>query len=62
MAGYQLNAALLEALVGNFPEARKDVTDAGGVRADRELEGQAAIIWAFSGDTAQAKKLADDLK
>jgi eukaryotic-like serine/threonine-protein kinase len=61
LAGYQLNAALLEALVGNFLEARKDVKGAGGVMADRELEGQAAIIWALSGDTAQAEKLADDL-
>jgi eukaryotic-like serine/threonine-protein kinase len=61
MAGYQMNAALLEALFGNFPEARKAVKDARNFMADRELEGEAATIWALSGDTPEAQKLADDL-
>jgi len=60
-AAYQMNAALVEALFGNFPEARKAVKDAGDVMTDRELEGQAAIVSALSGDTAQAEKLAGDL-
>jgi tetratricopeptide (TPR) repeat protein len=59
--GYQLNAALFEALFGNFPEAQKTVKDAGNFMMDRELEGEAATILALSGDTAQAQKLAGDL-
>jgi eukaryotic-like serine/threonine-protein kinase len=59
--GYQLNAALWEVLFGNYPEAQKAVKDAGNFMTDRELEGQAAIIWALSGDTAHAQRLADDL-
>ncbi len=61
MVAYQMNAALLEALFGNFSEARKAANDVRGVRTDRELEGQAAIVWALSDDAAQAQKLADDL-
>ena len=38
-----------------------NVKDAGGVMSDRELEGQAAIVWALSSDAEQAQKLADDL-
>jgi tetratricopeptide (TPR) repeat protein len=60
-AGYQINAALVEALFGNFSEARQTLKDAGGVMTDRDLEGQAAIVWALSGDAAQAQKLAGDL-
>jgi eukaryotic-like serine/threonine-protein kinase len=59
--GYQLNAALWEVLFGNYPEAQKAVKAAGNFMTDRELEGQAATIWALSGDTAQAQRLADDL-
>jgi eukaryotic-like serine/threonine-protein kinase len=58
---YQMNAAFLEALFGNFSEARKAAKGAVGVTTDRELEGEAAIVWALSGDVAQAQKLADDL-
>ena len=58
-ASYQVNAALLEALFGNFPEARKAVKDAGDLM--REIEGQAAIVLALSGDAGEARKLADDL-
>ncbi len=60
-ATYQMNAALLEALFGNLPEARTAVKNAGGVMTDRELEGQAAMVWALLGDALQAQKLADDL-
>ncbi len=59
--GYQVHAALLEALVGNFAEAQKGLKDSANVNADREYKGEAAIIWAITGDTAQAQKLADDL-
>jgi serine/threonine protein kinase/Flp pilus assembly protein TadD len=60
-AGYQVDAALHEALFGNFPEAQKALRDAGNVTTDRNNEGQAALVWALSGDLAQAQKLADDL-
>jgi tetratricopeptide (TPR) repeat protein len=60
-AGYQVDAALLEALVGNFPAAQKALRDAGNVTTDRSVEGLAAIVWALSGDLAQAQNLADDL-
>jgi eukaryotic-like serine/threonine-protein kinase len=59
-ATYQMNAALLEALFGNLLEARTAVKNAG-VMTDRELEGQAAMVWALLGDAPQAQKLADDL-
>jgi serine/threonine protein kinase/tetratricopeptide (TPR) repeat protein len=57
---YQVDAALREALFGNFPEAQKSVKDAGNLII-LQTEGEAAIVWALSGDTAQAQKLADDL-
>ena len=56
-----MEAALREALFGNFPEAQKALTDAGNVTADRNNEGEAALVWALSGDLAQAQTLADDL-
>jgi hypothetical protein len=59
-ATYQMNAALLEALFGDLAEARTAVKNAG-VMTDRELEGQAAMVWALLGDAPQAQKLADDL-
>ncbi len=62
MAGYQMNAGFLEALFGNFVEARKAVKDGGDFMADRELQGEAALILTLSGDAAQAQKLADDLE
>ncbi|MGA8870490.1 MAG: protein kinase [Candidatus Acidiferrales bacterium] len=61
VAGYQVEAALREALFGNFPEAQKALRDAGNVTTDRNNEGEAAVVWALSGDLAQAQKLADDL-
>ncbi len=60
-AGYQMDAALREALFENFPEAQKALRDAGDVTTDRNNEGEAALVWALSGDLAQAQKLADDL-
>ena len=56
-----MNAVLLEALVGDFPEARKALNNASGVMTDREIEGQAAMVWALAGEAAQAEKLAADL-
>jgi eukaryotic-like serine/threonine-protein kinase len=61
MDGYQVHDALLEALVGNFSEAQNAVKDAANTNADREHKGEAGIVWALAGDTAQAQKLVDDL-
>jgi len=58
---YQLHGALWEALFGNFPEAQRAVKDAGNFMADRDFEGEAAIVLALSGETTQAQRLADDL-
>jgi serine/threonine protein kinase/tetratricopeptide (TPR) repeat protein len=60
--GYRLDAALAEALFGNFPAAQKALGDAGNVTTDRDNEGTAALVWALSGDLVQAQKLADDLE
>ncbi|MGO9591677.1 MAG: protein kinase domain-containing protein [Candidatus Acidiferrales bacterium] len=60
-AGYQVDAALVDALFGNFPAAQKGLQDAGNVVADRNAEPESAIVWALSGDLAQAQKLEDDL-
>ena len=57
------SSAVIEALFGNFPEARKAVTDAGDLsKAPHDLQGAAAIVWALAGDTAQARKRADELE
>jgi eukaryotic-like serine/threonine-protein kinase len=60
-AGYQVDGALVDALFGNFPAAQKGLQDAGNVVGDRNAEPESAIVWALSGDLAQAQKLADDL-
>jgi eukaryotic-like serine/threonine-protein kinase len=61
VARYQVDAALQEALFGNFPKAQKSLKDAGNFMTVLETEGEAAIVWALSGDAAQSQKLADDL-
>ncbi len=61
VTGYQVEAALREALFGNFPDAQKVLSEAGDVTTDRNNEGEAALVWALSGDLARAQKLADDL-
>jgi tetratricopeptide (TPR) repeat protein len=61
IADYEVHAALVEALFGNFPEARKAMKGAANFRTNRDLEGLAAIIRALSGDASQAQKLVDDL-
>jgi len=62
MGSYQVNGALLEALFGNFSEAQTALRGAGSFLMNRDLEGEAAITWALSGDAVQAQKLADDLR
>ncbi len=61
-ATYTVNAALVEALFGNFPEAQRTVGDAGSMAVDRDLEAGAAVALGLSGELAQAQKMADDLQ
>jgi DNA-binding winged helix-turn-helix (wHTH) protein/predicted Zn-dependent protease len=60
-AGYEADAALREALFGNAAQARKRAAAALNISTGREVLFGAALALAFSGDTAQAQKLADAL-
>ncbi len=62
MDGFQLNAALLEALYGNFADAERDVKPAGNVPTSWDSAGEAGIVWALSGNAAEAQKRAADLE
>jgi serine/threonine protein kinase/tetratricopeptide (TPR) repeat protein len=60
-AGYQAEAALREALVGDAVQARQQATAALKVSNGRDTEFAAALAFALVGDAAQAQKLAGDL-
>ena len=60
-AGYRVDAALREAHFGNAAEARRRVTSALGTSKDREVQYEAALALALTGDGARAQSLADDL-
>jgi hypothetical protein len=55
--------ALVEALEGNFTQARNDLRNVGDLSTNPNFDvvGEAAMVAALSGDTAQAQKLAEDL-
>ncbi len=55
--------ALVEALEGNFTPAKDDLRNAGDLSTNPNFDivGEADMVAALSGDTAQAQKLADDL-
>jgi tetratricopeptide (TPR) repeat protein len=55
--------ALVEALEGNFVQARNDIRNAGdlSVNPNFDVVGEAAMVAALSGDAPQAQKLADEL-
>jgi serine/threonine protein kinase/Flp pilus assembly protein TadD len=59
-AGYQYEAALREALVGNAAEARRRVEAGLGMPGGKTDPGAAAVALALAGDEAQAQKLADE--
>ena len=61
-ASYQISGALIEAMYGNLPEARKAVAKAGDFSQDWALEADAAMVFALAGDMARAQKLADDVE
>jgi len=55
--------ALVEALVGNFARAKADIRDTGDLSTNPNFDvvGEAAMVAALSGDSAQAQKLAEEL-
>jgi serine/threonine protein kinase/tetratricopeptide (TPR) repeat protein len=60
-AGYEVNAALREALFGNAREARKRSDAALALSADRETQYGVALALAFAGDGPGAEALAHHL-
>jgi eukaryotic-like serine/threonine-protein kinase len=60
-AGYETNAALREALLGNAAEARQRVASALGLSTGRDVQNGAALALSLVGDTARAQALDDDL-
>jgi eukaryotic-like serine/threonine-protein kinase len=58
-ASYQAGGALTEVLLGNFPEAKKFVNDAG--KSSGTVEGNMAIALMLADDIPEAQKLVDDL-
>jgi tetratricopeptide (TPR) repeat protein len=60
-ANYEADAALREALFGNFTEALERSETALGLSSGRDVEHGVALALAFAGDAARAQALADDL-
>jgi len=60
-AGYQAEAALRDAVVGNISQAKQQVQAALALSTGRDVEGVSAIALALAGDSAQATRLAADL-
>jgi eukaryotic-like serine/threonine-protein kinase len=60
-AGYQAEAALREALVGNMSIAKQQAQAALAVSTGRDVEAISAIALGVAGDAAQATRLAADL-
>ena len=62
VASYEVAGALIDALVGDLPDARKTIKSTPEIPMDRDLEGAAAIVWVLVGDTARAQRLSNDLE
>jgi hypothetical protein len=60
-AGYTAEAAMREALIGNFDRAKQQVRAATTLSNGRDVEGICAIVLALVSDSTQAKRLADNL-
>ena len=60
-AGYEAEAAVCEALVGNTILARQQAQAAVALSNGRDVEAVSAIALGLAGDSAQAMRLADDL-
>jgi eukaryotic-like serine/threonine-protein kinase len=61
-AGYEAEAAVREGLVGNMALAKQQAQAALALSNGRDVEAVAAIALGLAGDSAQAIRLADDLK
>jgi serine/threonine protein kinase/tetratricopeptide (TPR) repeat protein len=60
-AGWQMNAALREAEVGNPERAREETAAALALASTRDVQILAALALARAGDSGRALKMADDL-
>ena len=60
-AGYQAEAALREALIGDAGQARQQAAAALKISNGRDTVAAAALALALAGDAAQAQQLSDDL-
>jgi tetratricopeptide (TPR) repeat protein len=60
-AGYEVSAALREALLGNIEEARKLSEAALALSKDRDTQYGVALALVFAGDDSRGKKLANRL-
>ncbi|MGA7919816.1 MAG: hypothetical protein WCA38_09085, partial [Candidatus Acidiferrales bacterium] len=60
-AGYEAEAAMREALVGNMSQAKQQAQTAVSLPTGRDVEAMSAIALGLAGDAAQATRLAADL-
>jgi len=60
-AGYEAEAAVREALVGNMSQAKQQAQAALALSTGRDVEAVSAIALGLAGDSAQATRLAADL-
>ncbi len=59
--GFEVQAALREALMGNLTLARRQAEDALGLTDNKYVQAVAATVLGLTGDTAKATSLAGDL-
>jgi len=60
-AGYVASAAVREAIVGNLSLAKQQAQAALALSDSRDVQAASAIAYGLAGDSAGAKKIADDL-
>jgi serine/threonine protein kinase/tetratricopeptide (TPR) repeat protein len=60
-ASYEANSSLREALFGNTVQARQQATAALGLSIGRDVQFEAALVLALTGDDTRAEGLANDL-
>ena len=61
MAGYEAEAAVREALVGNLALAKRQAKDALAFSSGRDVVAMSAVALALTGDSPDSNRLADDL-
>jgi eukaryotic-like serine/threonine-protein kinase len=62
MAAYEAEAAMREALIGNYALAKQQAADALAISTGRDVTAMSALAFALAGDSARAARLADDLE